>query len=359
MSDTNEKRVVYFDYLRVLAIISVIFLHSASNEIDRYAPTFLKWQAVNIWNCAVRWGVPVFVMISGALFLQREVNIKKLYTKNILRLLISFVVWSGFYAVGMPIAKHFLFGIDDFSKKSMLLNLVDGAYHMWFIPMIIGIYILIPLIKQVVREESTMRYFLIVSFVAAFVIPTVFALLHDFTKGYLASLCGTLNGTYNKMQLASLSSYAFYFVLGYRLSTFEIPKKQRYIIYALGLFGFIYTVGLTSLVSIRNSQTVTTYYSNFNIGVLLEAIFMFVLFKYNVKGTRLTDKLFSRLSKYSFGTYLVHIFILMLVTSIEGKMGVNINVAFSVPIDSLITAVISFAISFVINQIPIINKYIV
>lgn len=49
-----------------------------------------EWNVFNFYDSIVRWAVPVFVMISGALFLSREYSIKKIYGKNILRILVAF-----------------------------------------------------------------------------------------------------------------------------------------------------------------------------------------------------------------------------------------------------------------------------
>jgi surface polysaccharide O-acyltransferase-like enzyme len=64
-----------------------------------------EWNIYNICNSASRWGVPVFVMMSGALFLPREIPTKTLYKKYILRMTIAYVVWSAFYAVVDPIGQ--------------------------------------------------------------------------------------------------------------------------------------------------------------------------------------------------------------------------------------------------------------
>lgn len=82
----KQKRTIYFDYLRVMATLAVIMLHmSAQNwyvsDVNGY-----NWQVFNLYDSIVRWGVPVFVMISGALFLKKGIvfksNIYKIYFPN-------------------------------------------------------------------------------------------------------------------------------------------------------------------------------------------------------------------------------------------------------------------------------------
>lgn len=77
----TTKHIVYFDYLRITAIIAIVVLHSASQNWYAADITSPTWNAFNIYDSLMRWGVPVFVMISGALFLSKEQPIKKIYKK--------------------------------------------------------------------------------------------------------------------------------------------------------------------------------------------------------------------------------------------------------------------------------------
>ena len=91
------KRIYWLDLLRIISILSMILLHVAASFWYVSPSNSYNWIIMNIYDSLVRFCVPVFLMISGALFLsQKEINIKKLYTKNILRLLISLIFIRGF-----------------------------------------------------------------------------------------------------------------------------------------------------------------------------------------------------------------------------------------------------------------------
>ncbi len=101
----TQNRTIYFDYLRVFATAAVILLHVAafnwlSTDVNGY-----DWKVFNFYDSIVRWGVPVFVMISGALFLGRDdISIKK-YILSIFsdwQLHISFGVSFIIYSLGKP-----------------------------------------------------------------------------------------------------------------------------------------------------------------------------------------------------------------------------------------------------------------
>ena len=71
----KSERVLYLDAIRGAATIAVIILHIATQNfyINPHEPA---WNIFNLIDSGVRWGVPVFVMISGALFLEKDISIK-------------------------------------------------------------------------------------------------------------------------------------------------------------------------------------------------------------------------------------------------------------------------------------------
>ncbi len=85
---------------------------------------------------------------------------------------------------------------------------------------------------------------------------------------------------------------------------------------------------------------------------------VFTWFKYNAKGTEKLNKIILPLSKCSFGAFLAHIFILLVLTAL-GIHSTSFHPVLSVPTITLVTAVASYLISFVLNKIPVLKKYIV
>ena len=95
-----NSRKYYLDYLRVSATFAVMSLHIAADNWLNAGVRSFEWQVFNFYDSLVRFGVPVFVMISGALFLNPDkyIPVKKLYTKYIFRIAAAFVFWSFLYA---------------------------------------------------------------------------------------------------------------------------------------------------------------------------------------------------------------------------------------------------------------------
>ena len=95
MKQDPNQRVFYLDLLRVFATFAVIFLHVCGSELLAASPS-RNWYIEVAGSGLVRWCVPVFVMISGALFLvpSRKVTYREILTIRLSRLLIAYVFWT-------------------------------------------------------------------------------------------------------------------------------------------------------------------------------------------------------------------------------------------------------------------------
>ena len=140
----NQVRIPYLDALRCLAILLVIALHVTAPIM--VSPTLAQtntWLACMVLDPLVRVGVPLFLMISGCLMLDdpRSREITPFYKKQLPKLLIPLVVWNGIY-----FAVAVLTGSQPLSL-SVFLQLLLGQgvkYHMWYIYMLLGIYLICP-----------------------------------------------------------------------------------------------------------------------------------------------------------------------------------------------------------------------
>lgn len=351
-------RQYHLDYLRVFASIAIILLHVCCQNMKYVELAGTEWNIYNIGNSLSRWGVPVFVMMSGALFLPREIPTKTLYKKYISRMAIAYVVWSAFYAIVDPIGNLIFTEGYQISLLEIVGNFISGAVHLWFLPMIIGLYMCIPLIKQITKNDNLIKYFLILALVFCF-IKTQSELVADYLlKGNSHLIFENVNTLFKNFNVNIAFGFAAYFILGFYLNKTDINKKHRMIIYILGVIGFMLTILLNLLASQNAGKSSETFYGATTVNVLLMSVAVFVWFKYTAKGNNKLNKIIIKLSKYSFGAFLVHIFILKVLHTF-GIQSTSFHPVLSVPAITLSTTIASYLISLVLNKIPVIKKYIV
>ena len=179
-------------------------------------------------------------MINGAIFLQRDIPIKKIYSKYIKRMVIAFIVWSLFYGI-----------FEEGGPGDKARAFIEGHYHMWFVLMIIGIYMCIPIIKPIVKSELLMKYFLVLSLIFTFAIPEIFKIAYDTGSYTLRLLADSGNAVISDVNMYMVLGYVSYFILGYYVNNKDLSKKMRYNIYLLGLLGFVFTIEADAFVSLK------------------------------------------------------------------------------------------------------------
>ncbi len=352
-------RRVYYDYLRVIATFAVVSAHVLASRWYSADVNGLEWQAYNFYDSIARWSVPAFVMISGSLFLNREIPIKKIYSKYILRMVIAYLAWSIFYSLMTP--EYFEDGFIE-GIKTHFVAMLSGHYHMWFILMIIGLYMCIPFFKKIIADNSTMKYFLVLSFMFSSMIPWCIQLFKDYLVENNELLADFVNLAYSHtltMSMNMVLGYSFYFVLGYYLDKTELEKKYRMLIYFLGVLGFAFTVLVDLNLAIKAQQPCSTYYESFNVNVMLEAICMHTLFKYHEFKNERLNSFITVISGYTFGVYLIHPFFVEKLSLYFNFNTSSFNAVASVPIVTLSVFGCSLLVTIVLNHISRIKKYIV
>ncbi len=340
----TAKRMYYLDYLRIISTFFVVFLHVSASKILDVPIASKAWLVFAGYDSFSRFVVPMFAMISGALFLspERKVTLKNLYLKNILRIVTAYIAWSTGYAV---------FYSRAWGKDAVIRAAIKGHYHMWFLIMLVGVYIIVPLLRKIAEDKKTLKYYLIISGVFTFAMPLLLKVANS----------STFAEAYGKMNFHFTLGYSAYFVLGYFLASTDFSKVGRWISYLLGVLGLTAIFGMTVYSSVRTGRNDFTWWDNFSPFIMLMSVGLFVFAKYElsrIKVGKTFGKIISELSKCSFGVYLVHAFILERV----GHYGISVlsfNAVLSVPAIALLVFAVSYVISFVINKIPFINKYLV
>lgn len=258
----------------------------------------------------------------------------------------------------MLYGQHFIIYVDG-SVFTKLAGIVHGHYHMWFIFMIVGIYICLPFIKAITDNENRTRYYLLLAIVFTFIIPEIQTLINDFGSERLMKAMRSFDSSISNMWMHMVMGYVGYFVLGYYLNKIDLNKKKRIVVYIVGVLGFAATIGLDLIVALQTQTYCYNYYGDFNLNVLFEAVALFVWLKYCGLNNATLNKLIQKLSKYSFGAYLIHALIVEELNNLFGLNTLSFNSALAVPCIGVIVFIVSYGISALLNQIPVVNKYIV
>lgn len=334
----KKERTAYFEWLRVFAAFAVVVMHTEGKFWMSISHESREWLVLTAWDGLVRWPVPVFIMITGALFLPRKTELRTVLMRYIPRMLAAWTLWSGVYI---------LHGLYSGTAVDVLSEFLSGHYHMWYIPFLVGVYLTLPFLQKITEDRKLTGELLAVSGVIALLIPwlaDVVVLLFPGISGPVRTLEGNLNFAFFFDHLAIL-------LLGHVLCQTELTKKQRGVLYVLGIFGAVVTAPATIWASRYSGFQSSVFCDIAAPNNLLTAAALFVFAKYHL--TRL-PKAVEWMARHSFGVYLVHVLIIEVLAQL-GFDALHQGVA---AVSAAVFA-ISLAVSALLRKLPVIGKYIV
>jgi surface polysaccharide O-acyltransferase-like enzyme len=328
----------YISNLRNIATFAVIVLHVTAPFVLKFNKiSFASWQLANLLDSMLRFGVPVFVMISGAVLLDRSEPLKIFLSKRLKRIFLPFLFWSIVYFIFIY-AGHF----QKFSMTQLAQILIDKLlkgtyYHLWYIYMILGIYLFIPIVRKWVQNSTKqeLHYFLILWAITLFINT-------DAAK-YIPSI-----------EVLYFSKYLGYLVLGYYLDKhIEINRSRSALYFMLFVLGVTLTLVSTSYLSITTNKLNITYYNYLSPNVCLMAIGLFLLGKSLLQKTNTGLMNFDR---HSYGIYLAHVLVLHYVYRIIPPFKINTNSPLLLFTFIISVSIVTYIVSYFIIRILAINK---
>lgn len=350
MQKGENGRKINIDLLRILACFSVIMLHSASQYWYDIPVTRLRWIVCNSYDAVSRFGVPVFVMISGMLFLSREgeIPVKKLYRNNILRLAAAYVIWSVLY--GIWDCREWM-GAAGVTWRDYAAEMILGRYHLWFVPMMIGIYMLLPIIKTWVDHcgKKQLEYFLMLFVVLQIVRNTI--IIYKLPQLGMTLL--------ELLDVEMVCSYVGYFILGYYLYRYPVSRKAKRIIYLLGVLGELLAAVVSSLMSIHNGGPSAAAFDSYSVFTFMASVAIFLFFQEEVSRVewgRRSRTVIRELAANTFGIYLMHLWLLEAL-QLKGIDSMTIDSVIGIPLLAVICFVVCNVIVAVLRRVPLLGKY--
>ena len=353
----NKK--IFIEFLRVLAILCVIFNHTGKKGFFLFAEKqnsklFLLYLFMSIF-CKI--AVPIFFMISGSLLMQKKESFHYIIFQRIVPTAISIFIGSiimyvysvtthvGFYENSTP-------GIKDFLIR-VYTNHISNPGYLWYLYAYIGILCLLPFLRLAFLNMNKFHAIHITClFMTVTVIPTI--------------MSGVFNIDYFYYQSTYLTLPIYFFVIGHYIDNIVDIKKWNYkkIVFSIvaSFSGMFLSMALTIMKARRLNDWGENSNQEFhNLFIFIIAITLFLSVKKFFETTRennLNDKILIFLGSAVSGIYLFE--------------GVYRGITYSVYelvypffpkiISALIWVLSSFLLgtfaTYLIRKIPIIKKYV-
>ena len=347
----NEKqRVISFDVMRIIAVMMVVMVHVLSSLMN--SPLNSKEFIVsNVISGVCRIGVPLFVMISGALMLdeKKEITIKEILFKYVKNIVILLVFWSVAYSVFTQ-ASNVVLEKGGVDVKAFLKDCIYGYTHLWFLFMLIGLYLITPILKLFVNKqnEKFVAYFLILAIIFCLLPKTL-----DVPIAFLSGKDGIVGGYFQKFSMGFVLDCTIYYLLGWYVVNVGFKPITRKIIYILGILGLVYTVFASQFFSTETNRVSEIVFNNLSVNIFIYALAVFSFIYEVFKGKELKcEKAIIKLSGLTFGVYVVHVAIVIVLTHFLKGQGLFIRIL----VEWVIAIVVSFVATWIISKIPFVKK---
>ena len=303
---SGGSHIAYIDVLRVLSMISVVFLHTAAGSLRGNLGSPV-WHASNVLTSIMSSSVPIFFMISGAMLLNSEktLSIGFTFKKRLPKALMPLLSWSliaVFYFAAMGYIMTAEVNWADMVSKLRHITSQPVTVHLWFMYALIPLYILSPVLKKMTDalSKDLMRYLLLVWVVFSSVLPTLSALAPARFQSFFI-----LDPSYN---LNFLNGYLGYFIMGYFLFKYEKPVSKRLLAGIIISDSVIISLG-TWYKTNTSGQYSELFKGYSRVFMVILSIAIFLLIKEVFRNRRLSDRASETLgvlSSASFGIYLLH-----------------------------------------------------
>lgn len=223
--ETRQKdsvsRETWIDCLKVVCAFLIVMQHSlvrAWLESDMNSPA---WITVNAVMTLAKEGVPLFFMCSGYVMLRRKREIPECL-RSVLHILLVYVMWMCVY--GIYSAGEVLSSGEPIKAVAgaFLKKILFGHYHVWFLFVLMGLYLLTPVFYAIMQDRKSAAYVVILSFIATIVLPG----LHD------AGLFDRFEYTLQSFSISVLGGNIFYYLMGCYLGRYlpasDNDRNRRY-----------------------------------------------------------------------------------------------------------------------------------
>lgn len=356
--DTNKERNYAVDILKAIAIIGVLTIHSCSGGYSYGVGTF-NWGSAVFWGTLTRASVPVFLMCSGALLLdpKKEISIRKLYSKNLLRIVAAMFFWAMSYKIyGIVVSG----GLQGLTFQALLKSLEEvillkHEFHFYYLHIIILVYVFLPVTRILTHYASKreLQYCLAVWFALGIVYP----IAKQFWP--LNLLSGIPSQWLMNMTYASIG----YGILGYYIQKQAAKRLKVYLL--LFIIGFAGVFGSTWIMSVKRGTLYQVFLEGMSPFVALMAIGIFGLVTdyvnsgFNMKnpGSKIKN-LTVNISNASFCIYLVHVFFIYIFRAIGFTVGI-LPCLISIPLLAASNFLLSYIMYLLLSRIPVVNKYLI
>lgn len=342
-----KNKEIYLEILRIIACFFVIVSHTNNFAFESLKNYNFTWFVIIFYYILSRIAVPIFFMISGALYLSKEYSYKEMIKRSFFRLILPLSLFS----LLIYFKRNPILSIDNLwiFIKSILEGNILGNY--WFLYVLIGLYLGTPFIQKMCKNFNKEDYKVLIIFNIIFI--NIVSILRHYNILNLSS----------NFSIPIVSTYLIYYIIGNYIINYEInlSKKQEKLFLVSSIFILLIGVVMTYIEQ-RYLGNKEFYYGSFNsISIFILSIFVVYFIKKYFKKRDFSNKTIRFIiiiSKSTFGVYLIHGLVLghtkFIYDYLINILGINAFISILIYQICLFLGLSIFV--YILRKIPFVNK---
>ena len=378
LSNQKNQHIVWLDVVRFIAMFTVVCCH-CTDPFNFYPGTAPNIGEIKLWGAiygsVLRPCVPLFVMITGALLLPVRGDASTFYKKRIPRVFYPFLIWSVLYnlfpwitgLLGLNpqiILDFFPYAGEEVMQQSFSVsleyilmipfNFSILAVHMWYIYLLIGLYLYLPVFSAWVEKASERAKLM---FLLAWGVTLLLPYYYQFVSNYLWGTC-----SWNSFGiLYAFAGFNGYLLLGHYLKNLEWSLKKTLAIgipmfavgYAVTFLGFRHITALPEY----TDEMLELFFTYCSLNVVMMTIPVFMLAKKVKVNSERMKKALANLTVCGFGIYMIHYFFTG--PSVVLMRAINMPIGLQIPVAAILAFAVSWGLVWLIYRAGKVAKYIV
>ncbi len=378
LSNQKNQHIVWLDVVRFIAMFTVVCCH-CTDPFNFYPGTAPNIGEIKLWGAiygsVLRPCVPLFVMITGALLLPVRGDASTFYKKRIPRVFYPFLIWSVLYnlfpwitgLLGLNpqiILDFFPYAGEEVMQQSFSVsleyilmipfNFSILAVHMWYIYLLIGLYLYLPVFSAWVEKASERAKLM---FLLAWGLTLLLPYYYQFVSNYLWGTC-----SWNSFgMLYAFAGFNGYLLLGHYLKNLEWSLKKTLAIgipmfavgYAVTFLGFRHITALPEY----TDEMLELFFTYCSLNVVMMTIPVFMLAKKVKVNSERMKKALANLTVCGFGIYMIHYFFTG--PSVVLMRAINMPIGLQIPVAAILAFAVSWGLVWLIYRAGKVAKYIV
>lgn len=339
----NNKE--HITFLRAIATIAVVLYHSCPSVEKGYIPRYFIALMFN-------WCVPIFFMISGALFFdnKKQVDFKYMFNKTLHIVKIIFV-WGFIYNAASSVIIERSISFNVIKNAILMIFKADTSYcyQFWYLYILVGIYLLIPIFKA--WTDKYIEPFGNLSYESLFVCGCWL-----FLSIVLPTICKVL-GVTNEIWLGAFkgfSGYLFLVICGRVYECITNVKRFNKFFYTVVILFVIQLLFMVTMIIIGKHSKIEAWYGyqSFFTWCMSTSLYLFIKKVDFSKINLIVKKMYITVAKYSLHIYILHVIVLQIIRKL-GFTNDLINPWIYPVINVSITVCICLVIAFIAKKTPI------